>query len=226
MSLLPRDFKLGLVAGGVLLALGAGYLGVLSLFADPPADPLADANTPAVTPDEARDEAAYPVEDAAPMQAFDDTLSGPAAFDDVVAVTPADAVENDSRLNVEAARGTFDVTRDDRDSWGALLPTGPVTTTTGQPAPTAEEPPATPAPEAPADAFADATEPAEPAELVEPAAYPKQHTVASGDNFSTISQRYYGTSKHFKHVADANPQFDPRRLNIGDVLTIPAPPAE
>jgi LysM repeat protein len=48
----------------------------------------------------------------------------------------------------------------------------------------------------------------------------REHTIVRGDNFSTIGQAY-GVSA--AAIAEANPGVDPRRLQVGRKLTIPAP---
>ena len=58
-----------------------------------------------------------------------------------------------------------------------------------------------------------------------PAPIKRTHTLASGDNYSTLSLKYYGTAKHFDYIRRANPQLDPTRLQIGDIVNIPAAPA-
>ncbi|HWL92206.1 MAG TPA: LysM peptidoglycan-binding domain-containing protein [Phycisphaerae bacterium] len=55
--------------------------------------------------------------------------------------------------------------------------------------------------------------------------WPRTHTIASGDTLSSISETYYQSSRQTDRIAKANPALDPRRLKIGDVITIPAPDA-
>lgn len=50
----------------------------------------------------------------------------------------------------------------------------------------------------------------------------RRHTVASGETLSGIAQRYYGSPARWREIAAANGVRDPRRLQIGQVLTIPA----
>ncbi|MCX7806198.1 MAG: LysM peptidoglycan-binding domain-containing protein [Planctomycetota bacterium] len=49
----------------------------------------------------------------------------------------------------------------------------------------------------------------------------KTHTVAKGDTLAGLSRKYYGDEKHWKRIADANPDADPARLKTGAVLKIP-----
>ena len=56
------------------------------------------------------------------------------------------------------------------------------------------------------------------------AAYPVRHTVVSGDTYSELSEKYYGTQKYWVRIRDANPGKDPRNLRPGDVVTIPPTP--
>lgn len=47
--------------------------------------------------------------------------------------------------------------------------------------------------------------------------------VREGDNLQTIAQREMGSFKHWKAIADFNGISDPRRLAIGQSLTLPTP---
>ncbi|MFQ5430388.1 MAG: LysM peptidoglycan-binding domain-containing protein [Phycisphaerae bacterium] len=71
--------------------------------------------------------------------------------------------------------------------------------------------------------------PAEPARVASrppPEVWPKRHKIGNGDTLSDISKRYYATSLEVRRILKANPTVkDPRRLKIGDILVIPAPPA-
>ena len=51
----------------------------------------------------------------------------------------------------------------------------------------------------------------------------RTYTVTEGDQgFWGISEKVYGSGKHFQRIAEANPGVDPRRLRVGQTLTIPA----
>ncbi len=55
-------------------------------------------------------------------------------------------------------------------------------------------------------------------------AWPKRHTIESGDTLSDISMKYYGTSRMIEFIVDANPDMKgPRSLRIGRELVIPEP---
>src|SRR5690606_24704899 len=75
--------------------------------------------------------------------------------------------------------------------------------------------PAEPAPAAPAQPASPAPAEAAPA----PAAGP--HTIAAGDTFWDLAERYYVDGAKWRAIADANPELRPRRLPIGETLTIP-----
>jgi nucleoid-associated protein YgaU len=48
----------------------------------------------------------------------------------------------------------------------------------------------------------------------------KTHVVASGETLGEISMKYYGTSKNWKKIAEAN-KVDPSELKVGQKITIP-----
>jgi nucleoid-associated protein YgaU len=48
------------------------------------------------------------------------------------------------------------------------------------------------------------------------------HIVQKGDTLSEISRAYYGTSRKWRDIAEANKIADPSRLQVGMRLTIPA----
>ena len=53
------------------------------------------------------------------------------------------------------------------------------------------------------------------------------HRVQSGDTLSSLAERYYGSAKHTRLLAEANPQIrDPNVLRIGTVVKIVPLPAE
>lgn len=89
----------------------------------------------------------------------------------------------------------------------------------------AESEPAAPAMEEPEAAEPEAApEAAEPMET-EPAAEPAgegTHTIARGDTYWDLAERYLGDPLEWRRIAEANPQYQPRRLPVGATLTIPA----
>jgi len=50
---------------------------------------------------------------------------------------------------------------------------------------------------------------------------PRTHKVASGETFSSIAAKYYGSEKNWRIVAEANPLVDPARLKVGQVIKVP-----
>lgn len=56
--------------------------------------------------------------------------------------------------------------------------------------------------------------------------WPQSHVIVSGETLSVISEKYYDTTQQVDRIMKANPSLNPRRLKIGDVVTIPAPDAE
>ncbi|MEM7807710.1 MAG: LysM domain-containing protein [Planctomycetota bacterium] len=50
----------------------------------------------------------------------------------------------------------------------------------------------------------------------------REHILAEGDTFVSLSEQYYGSDAHFDTIRRANPSLDPRRLKIGDLIVIPS----
>ena len=91
-------------------------------------------------------------------------------------------------------------------------------------APKVEPAPATAQP-APAAEPTPAVEPA-PATTAEPAATDQKpvaegHVVVRGDTFWGLAKRFYNDGHKWKVIADANKQYEPRRIPVGATLTIP-----
>lgn len=64
--------------------------------------------------------------------------------------------------------------------------------------------------------------PAKPAGQPEPdRAEPRSHTVAAGETLYAIAQRYYGDGSRWPEIAEASGVRDPRKLQVGQKLTIP-----
>jgi hypothetical protein len=53
---------------------------------------------------------------------------------------------------------------------------------------------------------------------------PRSYVIQPGDRLETISRQVYGTGRYWRRILEANPGLDPKRLNIGRRITIPAPP--
>jgi nucleoid-associated protein YgaU len=51
-----------------------------------------------------------------------------------------------------------------------------------------------------------------------------EHIVAKGELLSDISTKYYGTSKRWRDIVQANPGLDPERLLVGQKINIPNVP--
>lgn len=117
-------------------------------------------------------------------------------------------------------------------------PAAPTAQTPASPAPAAPAPaePATPAPAAPApttpEPSAPAAAPAEPTTSQPSAAEPsttepgtteqKTHVIAAGDTLWDLAEAAYGAGTAWKRIAEANGNPPPRRLMVGETLTIPA----
>jgi len=55
-----------------------------------------------------------------------------------------------------------------------------------------------------------------------PVSESKTHTVANGELLGDIALKYYGSSKSWKKIQEANPGVDPKNLKIGQKLVIPS----
>ncbi len=55
--------------------------------------------------------------------------------------------------------------------------------------------------------------------------WPRAHRVQRGDTLSAIARDQYGDPRFVSHILKANPDVgDPRRLRVGQMLSLPAPP--
>lgn len=50
-----------------------------------------------------------------------------------------------------------------------------------------------------------------------------EYVIQSGDTFSALAVREYGHARHAGRIIDANPGVDPRRLQVGMTIKLPAP---
>ncbi|MGE0142384.1 MAG: LysM peptidoglycan-binding domain-containing protein [Planctomycetota bacterium] len=50
----------------------------------------------------------------------------------------------------------------------------------------------------------------------------RKHKIVAGDTPSSLAQQYLGSARYFQQILDANPGVDPRRIQVGTELVIPA----
>jgi len=50
---------------------------------------------------------------------------------------------------------------------------------------------------------------------------PTTYTIETGDTFSTVAVKIYGSEKQWADIAAANPFIDPRRLQVGQAIRLP-----
>lgn len=62
----------------------------------------------------------------------------------------------------------------------------------------------------------------EPAPVIADASGARYHVVQKNEVLGTIAKQYFGTTAAWRTIADANPQIDPNRMQIGARLLIPA----
>ncbi len=76
----------------------------------------------------------------------------------------------------------------------------------------------------------DANQPAVKPEVAKPAAAPaiagKPYAIRAGDTFSSIASAVYGAEKHWIEIAEANPQVNPSKLKLGQIITLPQLPTD
>lgn len=48
-----------------------------------------------------------------------------------------------------------------------------------------------------------------------------EHVVAAGDSFMSISDKYYDTNQQWRNLVKANPNIDPAKLSVGQVILVP-----
>lgn len=54
--------------------------------------------------------------------------------------------------------------------------------------------------------------------------WPRYYVVQQGDTLSAISRLFYGTTRYWRRILEANPGLKERRLRIGRRIIIPSPP--
>jgi nucleoid-associated protein YgaU len=54
---------------------------------------------------------------------------------------------------------------------------------------------------------------------------PRHYVIQQGDTLSAISQQFYGTTRYWRRILEANPGLRERRLRVGRKILIPSPPA-
>lgn len=215
MALLRKDLKLGFLAGGTILVLGVGYVLVTSFFGSdnpPPTDPLA-FNPDATLSQPADGGAGGDAGATSPV-----TSSGLDTSDEwggfgqpLITRTPTPSELASGTLPpdapIEPVTPDLNTPQDAPPSLtgGAIL-NNLVTGASNQSVITGASASASEQVNAPAPAPGDAA---------------RTHEVASGENLSSIAQKYYGDASLFSLIQNANPTVDSRRLRVGQVLNIP-----
>lgn len=92
-----------------------------------------------------------------------------------------------------------------------------------QPPPAEARTPA-PKPREPATATPPEPAPQHPTPPAPQRQFPCHYVIQPGDTLITISRHFYGTGRHWRRIAEANPGLNPRRLKIGRRILIPSLP--
>ena len=58
-------------------------------------------------------------------------------------------------------------------------------------------------------------------EAPKPKPAPVRYTIEKGDNFYSIARDHYGDAHYWKLIRDANPEANPERLQVGQILLLP-----
>lgn len=54
----------------------------------------------------------------------------------------------------------------------------------------------------------------------------KEYVIQKGDTYELIARHFYGSTKHWKVIADANPDVNPTKMKVGKKITIPPNPSD
>ncbi|MCK4602235.1 MAG: LysM peptidoglycan-binding domain-containing protein, partial [Phycisphaerae bacterium] len=197
------DYKIGIAAALVLVALAVGYF----IFADDKPEATEDTQQLTGTQDDARERNRWPQEEASDQP----TLRGPGE-----GVTPrvvprvveaGDATDETARIPDAPAAGETPPARLAQPGYVRTADTVMARETS---------PPATVTTETPRVGAAEAAAP--------PVGW-TTYVVKEGDaGFWGISLKVYRHGKHWPIIANANPDADPRRLRAGQILKIPPLP--
>lgn len=127
--------------------------------------------------------------------------------------------KRDDSLNNKALAG--DANRDVFSGSAATSATAPASTYELEPVPAVDLNPQ-PAPQPVQPAFQQpAYQPSVRQPAPAPAARGTTYTVKRGDTLWHISRRQYGSALYWKDIADANPNIDPNKLQLGQKLILP-----
>lgn len=247
MIALRKDVKVGFTIGGVVLGVFGVYLGLSALAGEKPNGSMTGANlqiTP-FTPTPA----SVAVTDRTPTRVADSTPK--AAATPIVTNPTPPALANPSEQLVVPQNGGQDlwgnafetgsvqpvvtVTPDARVAGSNAPKPADVVSAINQPEKAGTSGiSSTPARSETGTATASTNEPSgsltsqtsstllTPADTTTSSAQETQtHTVEVGETFSSIAAIYYGDSKYFKSIVDANPQLDPSKLKPGMKVTVP-----
>ncbi len=58
-------------------------------------------------------------------------------------------------------------------------------------------------------------------EIVTTGGAEQPYTIASGDNLSKISKKFYGSANHYQKIAEANGIADPDKIQVGKQIKLP-----
>ena len=219
MITLRKDVRLGLMIGGILLAVSGVYL-MLSMVGSKPETATLDDGTnttgidiakaaPAKTETKPTIVANNKKPADQPKQAEPKNPVAPAANEDLwsIAFNNGEVKSNVTRTENPLNRSTDPKVKNDAiDSINRAM-NGEDSNNSTPPKSASNSDASTPS----------STEP-------KPAGEARTYVIQSGDTFSSIALDHYGDARFYKLIADANPKVDPTRMKLGTTITIPPLP--
>lgn len=202
MLTLRKDVRLGLMIGGILLAVTGVYL-MLSMVGSKPADATGGIDIaqgppqPVDTPPVASNKKTEPAKQVEPK----DPVASP-SNEDLWSIAFS---QGEVKPSVTRTENPLNNTTDPKIKQEAIDSINRAAS--GQP-------------NEPTDKTTHTNNSTEP----KPAGETRTYVIQAGDTFSSIALEHYGDSRFYKLIVDANPKVDPNRMKLGTTITIPPLP--
>lgn len=142
----------------------------------------------------------------------------------VLRTAPSQDLVDATRENIERAENRSATSAPDLAAVGQRLRQGAGDLLGGRKEEDRQQPPPAVSTDRDASKPGESAKPETPKTTPSQADWPKQHKIAAGDTLAVIAQHYYNDSARVADILAANSQIkDPRRLKIGETITLPAP---